>query len=143
MLKALITILLVTFINLGSFAYADGAFANRKDVQDFINHMVKKYHFKKAELVTLFNKVKLRPQVIRHINQPSKKNAWHTYQMLFVNEWRIEHGVKFWNKYADTLRRAEKIYGVPASIIVATIGIETKYGQRTGEYRVMDSLSEY
>jgi membrane-bound lytic murein transglycosylase B len=79
--------------------------------------------------------------VIKHINKPLETNPWNTYQLLFVNEWRIEHGVKFWNKYADVLRRAELKYGVPAGIIVATIGIESKYGQRMGEYRVMDSLT--
>ncbi len=58
-----------------------------------------------------------------------------------MNEWRIEHGVEFWNKYAAVLKKAEEIYGVPAGIIVATIGVETRYGQRTGDYRVIDSLS--
>lgn len=122
-------------------AYADSHFAQRADVQAFIAQMVKKNKFKKEYLVKLFNEVKLRPQVIKHINKPLESNPWNTYQLLFVNEWRIEHGVKFWNKYADVLRRAELKYGVPAGIIVATIGIESKYGQRMGEYRVMDSLS--
>lgn len=134
-----ITLLLLSgFIHL---AYADPAFVNRSDVQAFIQTMVQKHNFKKQELVSLFNNVKLRPQVIRHINKPLEKEPWRLYQMLFVNEWRITHGVEFWNKYADTLQQAEKVFGVPASIIVATIGIETRYGQRVGEYRVIDSLS--
>lgn len=131
--------LLIT--SLSQAAYADAYFAQRADVQAFIDQMVKKHKFKKAELVKLFSEVKLRPQVIKHINKPLETNPWNTYQLLFVNEWRIEHGVKFWNKYADVLHRAEMKYGVPAGIIVATIGIESKYGQRMGEYRVMDSLS--
>ena len=85
--------------------------------------------------------VKIRPQVIRHINKPLEKEPWRLYQMLFVNEWRISHGVEFWKKYAVPLQAAEKKFGVPASIIVATIGIETRYGQRIGDYRVIDSLS--
>jgi membrane-bound lytic murein transglycosylase B len=116
-------------------------FADRPNVQAFINTMVKKHHFNKQALTSLFNTVKIRPQIMRHINKPLEKSTWNTYQMLFVNEWRIEHGVKFWNKYKDALARAEKIYGVPANIIVATIGVETKYGERVGEYRVIDSLS--
>lgn len=127
-------------ISCATFA-ADDNFADRKDVKEFIQMMVKKHKFKEKQLVALFKKVEKRPQVIRSINAPLEDNPWHTYQMLFVSEWRIEHGVQFWNKYADTLKRAEKEFGVPASIIVATIGIETKYGQRTGEFRVMDSLS--
>ena len=124
-----------------NISHADTNFAERKDVQQFIDKMVNKHHFDRQALVNVFSSVKARPQVIKHINAPLEKEPWHTYQMLFVNEWRIQHGVEFWNKYADVLNKAEKTYGVPASIIVATIGIETKYGQKTGEYRVIDSLS--
>jgi membrane-bound lytic murein transglycosylase B len=112
-------------------------FADQPDVQAFIQMMVKKHKFKKQTLVTLFTAVKERPQVIKSLNKPLEKESWHTYQMLFVNGWRIQQGVKFWKQYEATLKRAEKTYGVPASIIVATIGIETKYGSRTGDYRVM------
>jgi len=122
-------------------ANADAQFAQRPDVQLFINQMVKKYGFNKQQLNALFSQVKIYQQIMKHINKPLEKEYWKTYQVLFVNEWRIEHGVKFWDQYADVLRRAEQTYGVPASIIVATIGIETKFGQRTGDYRVIDSLS--
>lgn len=135
---AMLLLFVSAFINL---SYADVKFTEQRNVQDFIQMMVKKHGFKKQQLITLFSAVKIRPQVMKHINKPLEKEAWHTYQMLFVNEWRIEHGVKFWNKHEATLRKAEKEYGVPAAIIVATIGIETKYGQRMGEYRVIDSLS--
>jgi membrane-bound lytic murein transglycosylase B len=121
--------------------HADGNFVRREDVQTFIQHMVQKHGFNKQWLITLFSEVNIRPQVIRKINKPLEKEPWRLYQMLFVNEWRITHGVEFWNKYADALQAAEKIYGVPAGIIVATIGIETRYGQKTGEYRVIDSLT--
>lgn len=122
-------------------AYADDNFVHRPDVQDFIQRMVKKHKFDEKDLTALFSEVKVRPQVIAHINKPLEKEPWRLYQMLFVNEWRIQHGVEFWNKYETALKEAERVYGVPAEIIVATIGIETKYGERTGEYRVIDSLS--
>jgi membrane-bound lytic murein transglycosylase B len=134
-------IFLVLFLFPFSFCFANTEFVERPDVREFIKKMVHEHGFNKVQLENLFSKIKLRPQVIRHIKKPLEKNPWHTYQMLFVNEWRIEHGVKFWQKYADALKRAEKVYGVPPAIIVATIGIETKYGQKTGEYRVLDSLA--
>lgn len=139
MRKILLTLIL--FCGLTQLAFADEAFVNRSDVQSYIQEMVKKYHFSKSYLVDLFTQVKIRPQVIKHINKPLEKEPWRLYQMLFVNEWRISHGVEFWKKYEAVLEKAEKQYGVPASIIVATIGIETRYGQRVGDYRVMDSLS--
>lgn len=121
--------------------YADTQFAQRSDVQAFIQMMVKKHGFNKSSLTTLFKAVKIRPQVMQSLNKPLEKESWRTYQILFVNQWRIENGVKFWNEHEAVLRKAEQVYGVPASIIVATIGVETRYGERMGDYRVIDSLS--
>jgi membrane-bound lytic murein transglycosylase B len=129
------------FLGWSGIAVADEAFVHRKDVQEFIQSMVKKDGFKEQTLNELFAQVKIRPQVISQIRKPLEKEPWLLYQMLFVNEWRISHGVEFWEKYKDALERAEKTYGVPASIIVATIGIETRYGQKTGEHRVIDALT--
>lgn len=116
-------------------------FVAREDVQAFIHTMVSKHHFKKTELQKLFSEVKIRPQIIASLNAPLEKKPWHFYQRLFVSDWRVKNGLKFWKQHEAALTRAEKEYGVPASIIVATIGVETKYGQRIGDYRVIDSLS--
>lgn len=142
MLRLVILTLSILFLAAPvKYVSADENFINRPDVQKFMQTMIQKYQFKKEELIYLFSTVKLRPQVIRHMNKPLEREPWKTYQMLFVNEWRIKHGVRFWDRYRTTLARAEQEFGVPASIIVATIGIETKYGQKTGDYRVIDSLS--
>ncbi len=121
--------------------FANDAFVERPDVRKFIAQMVHRHHFNRPDLVKLFSTVKVKPSVIRSIKAPLEQKPWYTYQMLFVTEWRIRQGVKFWHQYHDALERAEKKYGVPASIIVATIGIETKYGRNTGNYRVIDAIS--
>jgi membrane-bound lytic murein transglycosylase B len=121
-------------------AQADTYFIKQKPVKVFIKDMVKKHHFNEAQLIKLFSQVKVRPKVIRQVKNPFEKQPWYAYQMLFITEWRIREGVEFWNRYQDVLERAEKQYGVPASIIVATIGVETKYGKHTGDYRVIDAL---
>ena len=78
---------------------------------------------------------------MKKVRAPLEQRPWHTYQMLFVTEWRIRKGVEFWEKHEEVLSKVEKKYGVPASIIVATIGVETKYGLHTGEYPVIDALT--
>jgi len=138
MVKRLCFILLLVFSN---YALADSNFANRPQVKIFIQEMVKKHHFQEAELVRLFSSVKIRPKVIQSIKTPLEQKPWYDYQRLFVTEWRIREGVKFWNKYRHVLEQAEKQFGVPANIIVATIGIETKFGRRVGDFRVVDALS--
>lgn len=139
MVIRLLTLLLV--ILYATQAAATGFFVKQPEVQQFIGHMVKAHHFKSAELQTLFSHVQIRPSVIQSVKAPLEHKPWHTYQMLFVTEWRIRQGVEFWNKYHAALTKAERKYGVPASIIVATIGVETKYGKNTGNYRVIDALT--
>lgn len=134
-------LLILCLVFLPCASRADMNFVHRPDVQTFIKHMVKTYKFSDNELESLFNNVKVRPKVIQKLKAPLEQKPWYTYQMLFVTEWRIREGVIFWNKYEKELERAEQIFGVPASVIVATIGIETKYGNFTGEYPVIDALS--
>lgn len=140
MIKQLILSLTLSLLFF-NVSLADENFTHRPEVQTFIHQMVKKHHFKEKALISLFDQVKVRPKVIQSVKKPLESNPWYRYQRLFVTEWRIREGVNFWNTYHDALLRAEKEYGVPASIIVATIGVETKYGRNTGNYRVIDALS--
>jgi membrane-bound lytic murein transglycosylase B len=65
---------------------------------------------------------------------------WGAYRARFIETVRIQAGLQFWLRHRKTLERAEREYGVPASIIVGIIGVETLYGQNTGNFRVVDAL---
>lgn len=80
------------------------------------------------------------PKVIEAITTPWEAKPWYQYKQLFLTEERVQDGVAFWKKHQQTLARAEKEYGVEAQMIVAIIGIETRYGQFTGTYPVLDAL---
>ncbi len=81
--------------------------------------------------------------VSRLIMPPSTpgRKSWRTYRSRFIEPIRINAGVRFWQENRDTLRRAEAEFGVPASVIVGIIGVETIYGRDMGTFRVLDSLS--
>ena len=130
----------ITLFTLSS-AHAENNFTQNPEVQTFINKMVQKNHFKKDELEKIFSAVTVRPHVIRSIKAPMEMAPWYRYRIIFINDSHIRGGVEFWNQNAATLAKAEKMYGVPASIIVATIGAETKYGTNKGEYPVIDALT--
>ena len=66
---------------------------------------------------------------------------WRVYRSRFIDQVRIQAGVRFWRDNAAALERAEKEYGVPAEIIVGVIGVETIYGRDMGSFRVMDALT--
>lgn len=69
------------------------------------------------------------------------RRSWVTYRNRFVEPVRIRDGQQFWRTHATDLARVEQQYGVPASIIVAIIGVETVYGRHTGDFRVLDALA--
>ncbi|KTD25862.1 MULTISPECIES: lytic murein transglycosylase B [Legionella] len=142
-MQRLITLCLSFLLLLSSsfLAQADTAFTQRKDVQRFINHMVKEYKFNRNELVAVMNSVQLQPQIIESMEKPFEKKTWDVYKQLFLTPERVQAGMEFWRTNSEALAKAEKKYGVPANIIVAIIGVETLYGKHQGNYRVLDALS--
>ncbi len=113
----------------------------RPEVRSFIDEMVKKHGFDRAELTAIFEQVHMKQKIIDAITRPAEGKPWYQYKPIFVTKTRISEGVKFWAENEATLKRAEKEYGVPPEIIVAIIGVETRYGRHKGGWRVMDSLS--
>jgi membrane-bound lytic murein transglycosylase B len=110
-------------------------------IPEFIDEMVAKHQFKRAELEKVFDVAQEVPAVIDAISKPPSSKPWLEYRANFVNPQRIKLGLEFWHKYRDTLRRAELKYGVPQDIIVAVIGVETIYGQDAGNFRTLDALT--
>ena len=72
---------------------------------------------------------------------PGAPKNWQAYRARFVEPVRLQAGLRFWQNHRDTLARAEARFGVPASLIVGVIGVETLYGQHMGNFRVIDALS--
>ncbi len=66
---------------------------------------------------------------------------WTAYRARFIEPRRIQAGLGYWTAHRDTLARAEAEFGVPASLIVGVIGVETLYGQHLGQFRVLDALA--
>jgi membrane-bound lytic murein transglycosylase B len=118
-----------------------GLVKNQKTVNGFIKEMVATHQFNEAALTELFNRVELKGDVIKKISKPSEGLPWYKYRKIFLTDARIKGGVKFWQENAEKLATVEQQYGVPAEIIVAILGVETLYGQHTGQYRVIDALS--
>lgn len=110
-------------------------------VDEFIDEMSKKHGFEKQSLAALMSKAKYSQEVVDAMDHPYEAKPWHIYRPLFVTEERIKGGIEFWNNNAEILKKAEKIYGVPPQIIIATIGVETKYGRFMGKHLVLDALA--
>jgi membrane-bound lytic murein transglycosylase B len=97
----------------------------------------------RADVLAILQNAKFSPTVARLVLPATTTSvrSWPRYRARFVEPRRIKEGVEFWQAHRDMLTRTEARYGVPASIIVSIIGVETFYGRVTGNFRVLDALS--
>jgi len=103
---------------------------------------VTRHGFKREEVLQLLAKAEKQQTILDAIARPAEQaKPWKDYRKLFVTPDRIQQGALFWREHADALARAEREFGVPAAIIVAIIGVETRYGRHAGNYRVIDALA--
>jgi membrane-bound lytic murein transglycosylase B len=117
-------------------------YSEQPQVQDFIAMMVDKHGFEAEQLVSVFNEAQHREDILELMRKPAEKRLeWYEYRKIFLTRGRIDGGVSFWKENADALARAESVFGVAPQIIVAIIGVETRYGSNTGSHRVLDALS--
>ncbi|MDA9994438.1 lytic murein transglycosylase B [Burkholderiales bacterium] len=109
-------------------------------IVEFIQKMVEKHQFSQEELTVLMDNAKKKDGILNAFEKPATSKPWSFFKKLYVTEWREKEGVKFWEKHAQTLIRAEDQFGIPQEIITALIGIETNYGTYTGEFRIVDAF---
>jgi membrane-bound lytic murein transglycosylase B len=130
----------IAVLSFSTPAFAD--YSQHPQANNFIDEMVKQHGFKREDMVQWLSRAERQQSVLDAIARPAEKaKPWKEYRKLFVTNDRIQQGVAFWRDHAAALARAERVSGVPAAIIVAIIGVETRYGRNTGNYRVLDALS--
>ena len=115
--------------------------AEHPPLRALVDDLVSKEGFDRESLERLLAGAAFQQSIIDAITRPAEKMPWHRYRPIFMTEQRIAGGVEFWRTHADLLARAEREHGVPASVITAIIGVETRYGAVTGRYRAVDALT--
>jgi peptidoglycan lytic transglycosylase B len=128
---------LILFWSTGVVAAVDQS----EQLNAFVEQMAGKHQFDQAQLYKLFADVEIKQNIIKAISSPAEGMPWHKYRKIFMTDSRIAGGVLFWQENEAVLTAVEKQYGVPAEIITAIIGVETRYGAHTGSFRVVDALS--
>ena len=117
-------------------------YSSKEETVQFIEYMNEKHGYDKSYLTNVFKNASYQAKVVRIMNkQPEGTMTWQRYKGIMVNDSRISAGQEFIGRFKQELKRAEKIYGVPAEIIASIIGIETRYGRIKGNIKVIDSLS--
>lgn len=116
-------------------------YAEHQAAKVFIDEMVAE-GFDRAYLEETFTNAKRQNSILKAISKPAERRlTWGEYRKIFLGKKRIKQGVGFWQEHEATIKKASQQFKVPEEIIVAIIGVETRYGRHAGNYRVVDALA--
>ena len=135
-----------------NIVYSDDTYLDKKEVQDFIKYMNEEHNYDEKKLKQLFLQIKPNKKIKKYIKKaPERILTWNgcneedknctDYKQLFVTTNNITRGVEYWNNNEKALKKAQLKYGVSPEYIIAIIGIESKYGTRTGSFKTFDTLA--
>ncbi|WP_119394408.1 lytic murein transglycosylase B [Salinibius halmophilus] len=78
--------------------------------------------------------------VERFQKAPERTATAATYRPIFVEPARIKRGEEFLAEHREVLERASAEYGIPPSVIMAILAMETNFGGYTGRHPTLASL---
>lgn len=140
-MKALLGVFVATLAILSIMFTAFPAFGDWSEAErQFIQEMHEKHQIPPEETEALLRAANKSQPILDAISRPWEARPWYEYYTIFLTERRLQEGLTFWDKHADPLERARKVYGVPEEVIVAILGVETYYGGVMGRHRVLDAL---
>ena len=118
-------------------------YGRRADVMRFASEIAERQSLDAAWVKAALEKARFIPNVAKFIMPPQSGAAknWNAYRGRFVEPVRIRAGLAFWRANEKWLKTAEAVYGVAPEIVVGIVGVESIFGQQTGNFRVIDALS--
>ena len=137
-ITSLCMVLLMAALNSSAYAIDLKSYPKLQAIAD---ELIAENYYTQSELDAVFAPAQIQQSVLKAMKSPAEsKFTWGKYRKIFLKEDRIQKGVDFWQEHKNSLNRAEQEYGVPANVIVAIIGVESKFGRFKGSHKVLDSL---
>lgn len=116
-------------------------YTDRKDVQEFIQNFESKYPEYALDIKEMLKTGKKQQSILDAIARPAERVlTWGQYRNIFIEPKRLAQGVEFWQENRNIVRSVSEKFQVEAEIILAILGVETRYGRFTGNYKVIDAL---
>ncbi|GAB4469290.1 MAG: lytic murein transglycosylase B [Burkholderiaceae bacterium] len=115
----------------------------RSDVQEFIDAVVAAHGLERGWIERALARGRYSEAAERWTtpgNAPPSARNWTEYRARNVDERRAREGHAFLRQHRAALAHAARRYGVPESIVVAIIGVETLFGRVMGSLRTLDVL---
>lgn len=125
-----------------SFPVFAESYAHTAKGKAFIQEMKGQFGYTEKSLVKLFQQVSQNRTILGKISRPAEKTTpWYKYRRIFLDQKRINNGIQFYRSHEAVLNEAYDKYGVSPFIIVAILGVETRYGKVMGNDKVIEALA--
>ena len=137
-----LSVLLSLLFMLVAYPVQGGDYLEREEVRTLIDQLVEEEGIERERLKRWLGDAQRQDGILEAIASPAERTlSWGEYRELFLDEDRIRQGVAFFREHEEHFRAAEEETGVPAEIILAILGVETRYGRHKGNWRVVDALA--
>lgn len=129
------------FFNQSAPSVAQTGYLANPNVQAFMQYQNQVNGLDMAYLQDFFARVGYRGNIINIMNRPATSRPWYEFRTGNAGSAKISAGQRFYQANRHVIDQAAARYGVPASLIVAILGIETNYGVNKGSIPVAESLA--
>ena len=120
-------------------------FLAKNEVKRFIDMMVKKHDFSRAYVTDVLRSAKLDRDTLNRYTGKYKvgttNGPWERYKAHVLDPVTLSKEKKFKERYYETLLRASREYQVDMGYIIGFIAVESKFGEYSGDYNVLDALT--
>ncbi|ERJ17968.1 peptidoglycan lytic transglycosylase [Salinisphaera shabanensis T35B1] len=121
---------------------ATGNYAERPEGKALLERLQKTDGVDIDAARALLEDAEYQPKIVATMRKPAERTlTWADYRPIFLQAERARKGAAYIEEHRALFDGAEVEYGVPANIIAAIIGVETKYGAFIGRDRVLDALA--
>ncbi len=107
----------------------------------FQQKMMNEFQFSATQVDEAMSSAVRIDRILTIMTKPAEGKQWYEYRPQFLVDSTIDRGARFKQQHANALWRAEQQYGVPQSIILGILGVETGFGQNKGSFRTLDALA--
>ncbi|MEM9601870.1 MAG: lytic murein transglycosylase B [Pseudomonadota bacterium] len=124
----------------GTVARAD--YSTHPEAAAFIERMHSAHGLPPAETRAMLAGLERYDAVLEAMARPAEKTlTWARYRPIFLKPDRAEQGAAFYREHREAIDAAATRYGLPAEIIAAIIGVESRYGRYKGKHPALRSLA--
>ncbi len=108
----------------------------------FVERMVESHGFDREEIAAILASAEIQQSALNSISRPAERVVpWYEYRQIFLTDERIEAGARFWVEHEELVAATSGRFGLEPEMILAIVGIESRFGERMGSYKVVDALS--